>query len=113
MNDASASSLSGKSEITRQQAERIALKAFSALDRDLVLCQGDTLERPFGWVFFAATRKYLETEDPSYLRPGIGPLAVKRADGTSTVLGTSVAPEIAIEEYERRLQECAPSGGGP
>lgn len=60
------------------------------------------MERDFGWVFFPVTRRYLETHNPGDLRPGLGPIAVERANGMATFLPTSGPPERVIAEYERQ-----------
>ncbi len=93
--------------LTKEQAQTIALKAMADLKsgNELVIQEEKTIEREFGWVFFATTRKYLETNDPKYLMPGIGPLVVNRVDGSAQFLSTSVHPRSAIDEYERRWKE--------
>ena len=93
--------------LTKERAETIALKAIADLKsgNELVIQEEKTIEREFGWVFFATTRKYLETNDPKYLMPGIGPLVVNRVDGSAQFLSTSVHPASAIDEYERRWKE--------
>lgn len=93
--------------IGKEQAERIAGKTFASISggHDLVMMKDKTVERPFGWVFFATTRKYLETHDPRYLVPGMAPLVVLREDGSTEFLPTSLPPARAIELYEKRWDE--------
>ena len=90
--------------LTRQQALEVAKKTLAEQPHgdEYVIQEGNTVERPFGWVFFYDTRKYIETKDPAYIRPGNGPLVVERSGGATAFLPTSVPPNVAIEEYEKR-----------
>jgi hypothetical protein len=93
--------------ITFGQAIDIA-KAEIARDAgslELVIEEEKTIERPFGWVFFYTTKKYLDTGNEEYLMPGNSPLIVERYEGKVTVLSSSVLPEMAIEEYEKQWIE--------
>ena len=58
----------------------------------------ETVEKPFGWVFFYEPRA--AATDPSAVVPGAGPLVVHR-DGSTTFLSSSVPPDTAIAEYEK------------
>lgn len=57
-----------------------------------------TKKYEFGWVFFYASKRFVETGNSDYSIPGIGPFAVA-TDGSVTDLSSSVSPEEAIEEY--------------
>ena len=62
-----------------------------------------TIEKPFGWVFFYNSKKFLETglfQDRLF---GNGPVIVNKASGTVEFLGSCKPPEDIIEDYERRL----------
>lgn len=89
--------------ITKDHALEIARRsiAASAGEHDFVIIENKTVERPFGWVFFYATRQFLKTGDRNYLVPGSAPLVVHRADGSTEYIGTSVPPARAIEIYEK------------
>jgi hypothetical protein len=69
---------------------------------EFVILEDETLEKDYGWVFRFTTRRYLDTSDPNALVPGSGPLVVEKEGGATAFLATSVCPERAIEEYERR-----------
>ena len=56
----------------------------------------------YGWIFQFTTRRFVETRDPGTLVPGTGPLVVEKEGGATAFLATSVCPERAVEEYERR-----------
>jgi len=93
--------------ITKERAEQIASATIASLKSglDLVILGDKTVERPFGWVFFYTTKKYLETKDPNDIMPGNSPLIVDRETGETHFLSTSAPPSRAIEEYERRWRE--------
>jgi hypothetical protein len=76
---------------------------------ELVIQEEKTIQRSFGWIFFPTTKKYLETGNPAFLVPGVGPLVVERDGGRVIFLTTSVSPDKAIDEYERRWQETKKS----
>ena len=93
--------------ITKARALEIAHQVVGALSgqHDFVIVEDQTVERPFGWVFFYTTRQYLQTRDRNYLVPGTAPLVVHRANGSIEHLATSVPPTRAIEIYEQRWLE--------
>jgi hypothetical protein len=62
-----------------------------------------TIEKPFGWVFFYNSKKFLETGEIGFALAGNGPAMVNRYDGTIEFGGTANPPEFYIEEYERKL----------
>ncbi|MGE0482253.1 MAG: YrhB domain-containing protein [Phycisphaerae bacterium] len=88
-------------------ARAIAEKTVAALaiNHDYVLMDDQTVERPFGWVFFYTTREYLKTRDPQHLVPGTAPFVVHRRDGSIEHLATSLPPKRAIDLYEERWNE--------
>jgi hypothetical protein len=90
--------------ITPQRALAIARESIAHLAPgiELVVLENETVEKDYGWVFRFTTRRYLETKDPGALVPGTGPLIVEREGGATAFLASSVCPERAIEEYERR-----------
>jgi hypothetical protein len=69
---------------------------------EFVVLEDATVEKDYGWIFRFTTRRYLETKDPGALVPGTGPLVVERDGGAPVFLASSVCPEKAIAEYERR-----------
>jgi hypothetical protein len=90
--------------VTRERAAELAREAVARLggNHDMVLLEEEIQEREFGWVFRFAPKKYIETHDPRHMVPGLGPVAVERAGGATTFLATSVHPDAAIAEFERR-----------
>lgn len=71
---------------------------------DFVLEEGKTQERIFGWVFFYAPRKYLETRDSRLLVPGTGPLVIEK-NGEVSFLSTAGPPERIIKAWEKKWRE--------
>jgi len=88
---------------TQDQALKIALQYIAKISspHKLVIQEGKTLKRSFGWVFFPTTRKYVETGDPAFLVPGAGPIIIERESGRVVPLTTSVSPAKAIDEFEK------------
>ncbi len=89
-------------KINAEQAEKIAEAVIqsTADEHDFVIVGDQTVERPFGWVFFYTTRKHLKTGDPSHMVPGNGPLLVLRKDGSHEWLTTAMPPQRAIQIFE-------------
>jgi hypothetical protein len=97
-----------KEAITKERALGIARKALSELKpgTEFVIHEDRTVEKEFGWAFIFSPRKFLESGDPKTLVPGAGPLVVERLGGGTQFLPTSVPPDKAVEEYERRWREA-------
>lgn len=95
--------------ITRERAAEIAREAISGLKKGttFVLFEEHTVEKDWGWVFAFNTDKYRASGKPQDIVPGTGPLVVEKADGSYSFLSTSVPPQVAINEYERRRAEGA------
>lgn len=93
--------------VDAKAARAIAEKTVAALaiNHDYVLMDDQTVERPFGWVFFYTTREYLKTRDPQHLVPGTAPFVVHRRDGSIEHLATSLPPKRAIDLYEERWND--------
>ena len=101
------SSATPPENINAEQAKQIATTAIQSIanGHDFVIVSDQTIERPFGWVFFYTTRQYLETDNPSYIVPGNGPLIVLSSDGSHEWLSTAMPPQKAIEVYEKKWIE--------
>ncbi len=91
----------------REDALGIARKALATAAAkarvELVVREDETVEKGFGWVFFAGPREggAAASGAPAAV-PGLGPLVVHRADGTTRFLSTSVPPDKAVAEYEKQ-----------
>jgi hypothetical protein len=101
-----------KNLLTREQAKALARDYIRRLNTlpdgdELVICDENTIERPFGWVFFYDSRRALETGDFRHAIAGNAPIIVNRHDGSITVTGTALPVEYYISEYEERLAKHA------
>ena len=92
------------SGITKKEAIAIAENAFNAANssQEIVLLDDKTLEKSFGWVFFATSRKYLETKDPKTQIPGLGPLIVEKRKGETLFLPSKPKIDQDIKDYEKK-----------
>ena len=70
--------------------------------RGFVLDQ-QTIERPYGWIFFYQARDYLKSRDPSLALRNNGPLIFNRHSGEYHVTGTSEPLETYVAAYESML----------
>ena len=61
-----------------------------------------TIERPFGWMFFWGSDLYAKTRDPAYLVGGNAPFIVDRHTGAVVSTGTALPSEHYIQQYETR-----------
>ena len=93
-------------DISLDQATEIARWYVASIpvddDDTMVLLEGNTVERPFGWVFSYANKKFVDTGDRRQFIYGNAPIIVDRADGSVHLTGTSAPVEKYIEEYEKR-----------
>jgi len=90
--------------LTFEQAEALA-KAW--VD---VTCKGEasviseqTMQRPYGWVFFYQSKKYLATQQVTDALIGNVPIIIARVDGEIRVTGTTQPIESYLAEYEATL----------
>lgn len=63
----------------------------------------DTLERPWGWVFFWSSQRCLTSGDARDQIAGNAPLIVNRFDGTLRSTGTARSIDYYLEQYEDEL----------
>ena len=91
--------------LTQEEARAIALTRISAIcgGDSCALIDSKTLERPYGWVFFYQSRRYLETGDPSEALAGNAPLIVNRQTGQVIETGTAHSVHYYLTQYEAAL----------
>lgn len=93
--------------LTKQEASSSVgekLRGHQVQPGDSLVIRDDlTIERPFGWVFFYDSQKFLETNDPDWAIAGNGPVFVNKV--TKEVLFRWSAEPIAkqIADYEASL----------
>ena len=89
-----------------ETAKKIALeeinRRYTGAFGPLVLLEADTIEKPYGWIFFYVTQKYSETQEFQYALAGNGPLIVERLGGAVHRLGTGRSVEEYVREFELR-----------
>ena len=67
------------------------------------LVERSTVEKPFGWVFFYNSKKFLDTGEFRYRLAGNGPIVVNKHDGSVEFFGASRPPLEIVAEYEQKL----------
>jgi len=93
--------------IDRSQAIRIAEVYVGGLSPNLtpgdilVVNDQNTLEKPYGWIFFHTSKRWLETGDITFAVAGNAPFLVTRDTGELHVFGTARPVDWYIDEYER------------
>jgi hypothetical protein len=60
-----------------------------------------TVRKPYGWIFFYNSARYLQTHDPLEALAGNGPLVVMGSDGSTYQLGSALSPAVTIADFER------------
>jgi hypothetical protein len=63
----------------------------------------DVVPRPYGWVFFWQSKRFLETRNTIDRLVGNGPVLVDRFNGELRVTGTAHPIEHYLKEYEATL----------
>ncbi len=92
-----------------EQARQIAIEQIAKAIGDtdpFGIIDSATIVRPYGWVFFYQSRRYLESGDELEMVAGNAPLIVNRFTGAVTVTGTAHPIGLYLAEYELHL----PSG---
>ena len=89
-------------------AKLLALKAaneyYESADDEMIILEQETIEKPYGWVFFFGSRKFAETGDLAFTVGGNSPVVVLKGDGSLHYLGTAYMPDKALAELEHRLK---------
>jgi Immunity protein 35 len=90
-----------KSEAFELVSER--LRQMGAPDNPFAVVEKSTIERPFGWVFFYNSQKYIETGVFRYRLAGNGPIIVNKNTQEIELCGANKPVQELIDDYERRL----------
>lgn len=88
--------------LTKDEAKKIALASLDKkrIPLELVILDDLTRPKPYGWIFFYNSKKFLETDDIMWALAGNGP-AVVLHDGEVHFLTTAYPIEEAIAMFER------------
>lgn len=81
------------------------LRRMSAPDNPFVVVEKSTIERPFGWVFFYNSKKYIETGAFRHRLAGNGPVIVNKETRGVEFYGARKPVQEVIEDYERGLAD--------
>jgi hypothetical protein len=65
-----------------------------------VIARSETIERPWGWIFYYNTREAIHTGDPLKGLVGNAPFLVERSTGRLFVTGTAHPIEFYVRNYE-------------
>ena len=91
--------------ITVIEAKSIAYQYLAKLEIELGislnLIDSETIEKPFGWVFFYNSKKYLETRELSEMLAGNAPFIVDKNNGEIHETGTEKPIEDYIVKFEK------------
>ena len=78
-----------------------------ATDGRGVVLEEDTLDLPYGWVFFYQNRAYVETGDVEHAFAGNAPIIFNRLSGEYRVTGTAHPLQHYLREFEATLPAIA------
>jgi hypothetical protein len=85
--------------LSRGEAQALVEKALA--NPEFVILADQTIERPWGWVFFYQSKRYLSTGDHADALAGNAPYLVNKHTGAVIVTGTGEPVEDYIANYER------------
>jgi len=96
--------------INKKQAKEIVEKEINKFDPywpdrpRLLVLDGATIEKDWGWVFFYDSEKHIETGDFRDAVAGNAPYVVNKKSGEIEATGTALPIEDYILEYEGKLK---------
>jgi hypothetical protein len=93
--------------LTKEQALEIVLKKLrqmSSPDDPFIIVEADTIEKPFGWVFFYNSKKFIETGIFRYRLAGNGPVMVNKTTRMVEFCGTNKPVQELIKDYEQKIK---------
>ena len=92
--------------VTKAEARKIAIGYVKAKEADagceLVLMDGNTMERDYGWIFFYDSKDHIEKGGISHALAGNAPFVVTRTDGLVHETGTALPLERYLEKFSRQ-----------
>lgn len=91
--------------MTCEEAKRAALeeikRAYQGRE-DIVVDDKHTITKPYGWVFFYNSRRFLEHGEALHALGGNGPIVVESVTGRVSRLGTAHPVVQEIADFESR-----------
>ena len=95
------------SSITYDEALATITKRIDELSQEveepLVIVDENLIEKPFGWVFFYNSKKFIDSGEAKYMLMGNAPFIFNRFTGEVVVTGTAYPIEKYISLYEKNL----------
>lgn len=76
----------------------------SEITGPLIVLDNETIEKPYGWVFFYTTAKSLTSKEMRYRLAGNGPVVVTRSEGKIYELTSGLSVEKAISQFEESIE---------
>jgi hypothetical protein len=70
-------------------------------DDEIIILDNETIEKPWGWVFFYTSKKWHETNDITYAIAGNAPVIVEKDTGKLFITGTAYPIDHYIYNYEK------------
>src|SRR3569832_528258 len=90
--------------ITQDEARQRVMSLVEGLERfsqcSLAIVDEETITKPYGWVYFYNSRRFLETRDILYGIAGNGPLIVLASLGVVVLLGLVWVPVVEFVAFE-------------
>jgi hypothetical protein len=97
--------------LDEEQAKKLVYEQINAnyfthvVGDELVIIEDETITKPYGWVFFYTSRKYLETRDAQFFVIGNGAIIVEKETGALIGTGTARPAEYYIAQYEAQKRD--------
>jgi hypothetical protein len=91
--------------VTRDEAKKAVLEEIRRGykgQEEIVVDEVHTMTKPYGWVFFYNTKRYIERREVLHALGGNGPVVVEGATGRITKLGTARPVDDEIADFELR-----------
>jgi Immunity protein 35 len=92
-----------KSEALELVSKNLEEKSSEAVQ--FVVQEESTIEKPWGWIFFYQSKKYLETGIFTHRLAGNGPVFVNKETGEMHFFGGVPSLDVILADYEKRLRE--------
>ena len=71
-----------------------------ALPADCEVLEDLIIEKEYGWVIFSQTKRYIETNDPTYMAVGSGGILVEKSTDRLIEFGSAYPTEVNLQIYE-------------
>jgi len=89
--------------ISKSEAEALVGQYLRGKERPglpFAIYEAKTIEKPYGWIFFYNSRKFIETQDMLSRLAGNGPIVVNKFTEKIIPLAANKPVEDSIAEYE-------------